>query len=107
MKRPVALAMIAVLAIPLVGCGTFMNFLPVGHGGGNWVGEGRVYGGVRFDIGVVFPPEERRKSERDFEWWMAPLAPVALALWVTDLALSLVADTLTLPITIPASAGRD
>ena len=107
MRRPVALAMSAILVMPLGGCGTFMNFLPMPHGGGGGIGEVRVYGGVRIDVEAVFPPEESRKSEREFSWWMIPLIPVAFALWVTDLSLCLVMDTLALPITIPAAVGRD
>lgn len=78
----------APLLILLAGCATITNFVPI-------MGPPprRVYGGVRLDV------ENLAGGHPD--WWLYPL-------WVIDLPLSAVADTLTLPIVLltPSSDAK-
>jgi hypothetical protein len=94
-------AFLAVLVVvSLSGCGTVCNLA-----GGiiHPESEPRVYGGVVKDLEVIdrsinAPPNSMGGDVR--------LAPFLLALAVGDPILSFVADTLTLPITIPLQARR-
>jgi len=101
LKRFLALLTTA-LAIVLTGCGTALNF----HDGSNslWLKNDeprKVYGGVSLDAqcGSSLLVEAVTEVE-----------PICLAwgAWIlaVDLPLSAVADTLTLPFTIPASIDR-
>ena len=110
MKRLVSVAILAICAIS--GCGTAINLAcPVTAAGH----PAQVYGGVKHDVEVC----QSCKNESMFlsgmgnsSAWFSELAAYLVAL---DVPLSAVADTLTLPITLPtqllaepdASPSRD
>jgi uncharacterized protein YceK len=85
--------LVAVLLVPLSGCGTVMNFLPDNHvfpGSG----EKAVYGGVVYDVTGAGKAEG---------FWETLLVAFLLLI---DLPLSAAMDTVTLPITIPVTLSR-
>jgi len=106
--------LLAALAPAMSGCGTALNFM---HGKGNAPAAWEVYGGVRADTqiasalvgGACHPrfPEGATAGEKSImasdvftcSFFFAGCALV-------DLPLSAVADTLTLPLTIPAAIDR-
>jgi uncharacterized protein YceK len=95
MCRRTITCLAAVAAAALAGCGTTLNL----------DGEPRIYGGVMQDFQVakeklaqVANPSESGKPASSPVW---NLTSSALAL--VDMPLSLLADTLTLPLTIPAA----
>lgn len=91
---------LTLLSATLMGCGTVDNLVPVtpcadGGGGGP---ANFVYGGLRSSVrdgwsGITHPsiPSE---------------VPVGICLLTLDAPASLIADTLTLPITVPAAIDR-
>jgi uncharacterized protein YceK len=83
MKRlPIALAA-ALLALALSGCGTVCNLANE---------DPQPYGGVVADVQFAFTPVERDMKDNG--------AFVFLGLVAADVALSLVGDTITLPLAI-------
>jgi uncharacterized protein YceK len=91
----------AALAVLMSGCGTAANtlwFIP--EEGGK-----RVYGGVQVDANVFQESVRQVSSSEDLPTLARALRDATLT--AVDLPLSAVADTLTLPITIPASVGKD
>jgi uncharacterized protein YceK len=114
--RRVAAWLVVVLTPAAVGCGTFINLIPEHHKYGRPGPRPlKVYGGVQtdFDFGTetmakAFQGEQPRS--------LGPVAKVlgagyiaGMGAWflVVDLPLSAVADTLTLPVTIPAAMKND
>ena len=90
----------------LPGCGTCLNVCPFYSEGNEILAKGwseppkEVYGGVamdaRFGAGLIV------RESLDHLW----AGPVGLVTLAVDLPLSLVGDTLTLPITVPAGIER-
>lgn len=88
-----------------MGCGTVMNVSSPGSPA-FIVGQKKVYGGVRNDAAFGVMALKGVSSNSGDVGGMA--ASIGLALLATaDLPLSAVADTVTLPITIPASLKDD
>jgi uncharacterized protein YceK len=78
-----------------MGCGTIMNFWPkVDSGQREEIGKMRVYGGVRIDAQTF--------SEAAGPWQKL----LTLLILVVEFPLSLVMDTVTLPVTIPVTLSR-
>jgi len=77
-----------VLSASLGGCGTFMNVAPQRCAVHDYP---HVYGGVEFDT-------ESMSRHPD---------PLGILCGVVDLPLSLICDTMTLPITIPAALRHE
>jgi hypothetical protein len=111
-KSPVALVVV-MLALSSGGCGTVCNFVgavtPVG--GEKEVRPPQVYGGVQFDFNVLskwdpskplFNPPPGGGNERDAAFALLVIPALLLA----EGSLTLVGDTLTLPITIPLNMPR-
>ena len=73
--RACCLAVLLLLVVGQVGCGTLNNFL--------WDFPGTPFGGVQTDIG-----------------WMATINPFIMIAAIIDTPFSLVADVLFLPITL-------
>jgi uncharacterized protein YceK len=94
MNRLSSLVLLGLMLTCLGGCGTFLNFADF-HGARPEFGDERIYGGVAIDFLAI--------SEIDGVW-TAIFVPLAMLI---ELPLSLVMDTLTLPITIPTQLGRD
>src|SRR5438309_1306693 len=100
------LGAMSVLLSVMGGCGTVLN-LAVGVETGAVVRaetlglgfETQIYGGVQVDAGAV------HKACKDPEGWFHH--DVLWLLFVLDFPLSFVADTITLPITIPIVLSRD
>jgi len=95
------LGTITALISPLEGCGTVVN-LTIGAGEmfSRVPPRTEVYGGILVDAQAV---------RKGWEWktpdpqWMR----IFSLIWIFDFPLSLVADTLTLPITIPVVLFRE
>lgn len=102
----------AVFAVVLSGCGTVVNCFSV-----NGAAERSIYGGVRQDaangyrhLGEAFAPTPPTLSElpkppnaaRDFAA-KSFCAACGVGMLAVDLPVSAVADTLTLPVTVPAT----
>jgi hypothetical protein len=66
---------------------------------------GRVYGGVEIDVkcALTEPREIFASSDSSFD---RALMLCTLPLWIADIPLSVVGDTLTLPITLPFTLVR-
>jgi uncharacterized protein YceK len=91
-KRSRVIMLASLLALAANGCGTFCNTLWLSEGEGG----GRIYGGVRVDgelIRACLEDKDDTSGRRALK--------VAVA--VADIPLSIVADTLTLPVTIPTT----
>jgi uncharacterized protein YceK len=95
MRKRAAIFLAAVVFGALSGCGTSLNL----------DGDSRIYGGVAQDLQVV---QERLGEAASPNWpgmpgsstaWNLAVGSLALA----DVPLSLLADTLTLPYTIPTA----
>jgi uncharacterized protein YceK len=94
---------ITTLAPLLTGCGTLMNLRSMETARAlpdSTVPRAAVYGGVKLDAAA---------GRRSFD--AAPNRPaqalVGAYVWGIDLPISVVADTLTLPVTVPASIRRE
>jgi uncharacterized protein YceK len=85
--------LLALLLVPLAGCGTVMNFLPDNHVFPD-SGEKAIYGGVCYDV------KGAGKAEGFWETLVVGF------LLILDLPLSVAMDTVTLPITIPVTLCR-
>jgi uncharacterized protein YceK len=82
MTRAIACGMFA-LTLALTGCGTARNFSK------GWEGRTKPYGGVRIAVDRFRHPG----PEADMG--------TVLLFWTTDVPLSAIGDTLTLPLTLP------
>lgn len=110
MRRRVASGLAAVLVVALGGCGTAVNFASVEDLGA----PKRVYGGVAQDAQWAshFLSEAFEGPPTDDATWCNKLLAGSFAFGCSvctlavDLPLSAAADTLTLPITIPATVMR-
>jgi uncharacterized protein YceK len=80
---------IAISAFALTGCGTVENFTQTEPDGRRPL---EVYGGVTRSVATV-------KEQFASDLVVVPFAP----LYIPDVLLSVIGDTLTLPVTIPAS----
>jgi uncharacterized protein YceK len=85
----------SLLALAANGCGTFCNTLWLSEGEGG----GRIYGGVRVDGELVHGCLEDKDDT-------SGRRALKMAVAVTDIPLSVVADTLTLPVTILTTVMR-
>jgi uncharacterized protein YceK len=95
MGRSLGIAIIAVLVISQAGCGTVMNFSPkVESSQREEIGRMRIYGGVRIDAQTL--------SEAAWPWQKL----LTLLVLTVEFPLSLVMDTVTLPVTIPVTLSR-
>jgi uncharacterized protein YceK len=95
MKRTFGIMIVAIAAISQTGCGTVFNFWPKDeHSTHEEIGQMRVYGGVRMD-GRAF-------SEASWPWQKL----LAILILTVEFPLSLVMDTITLPVTIPVTLSR-
>lgn len=66
---------------------------------GSYGGTKAIYGGVKFDV------------QRGTDWLREsvdepPMALAGLYVWIIDLPISAIGDTVTLPVTIPAAIDR-
>ena len=109
--RLVSLAACGLILFVLGGCATVLNvkgqYVPPPPPGqssikqtGHIEAPKRIYGGVAMDAlfgsGMIV-------NEYDVEWWAVPVGLYTLAI---DMPLSAVGDTLTLPVTVPATYRR-
>jgi uncharacterized protein YceK len=101
MNKKVIGIVFAVLSLSLSGCGTVCNFA---GGVVHPEKEPRVYGGVIRDIEII---SNATTAKPDNPPNMGKAAIVILAVALVDPIVSFVADTLTLPITIPIQLWRD
>jgi uncharacterized protein YceK len=101
-SRLYALAM-SIAICSFSGCGTLWN---MEFSKDRNIGERRVYGGLRIDADLAFvqPIDAVSGSKRDDEKLLNVFAMCVVA--ILDSPLSAIADTLTLPITIPATIKR-
>ena len=129
MKRKKILAVAALIMLNfLSGCGTLMNFRPekgmVSQFREHFPQPKSIYGGVRFwkqeltDHPLTWENFRREKSFpiEDHSWtlvlrgfediWELSSIPLVYFFVGTDLCLSAAGDTLTLPLTIPATINR-
>ena len=94
MRRSIGIAILAIFVISQTGCGTIMNFSPkFDSGQREEIGKMRVYGGVRIDA----------QTFSEASGWQKLLT---LLLLTVEFPLSLVMDTVTLPVTIPVTLSR-
>jgi len=98
-SRLYALAM-SIALCSVSGCGTLWN---MEFSKDRDIGERRVYGGLRIDAQAFVHPIDAI-SKRDDEKLINVFALCVVA--ILDSPLSAIADTLTLPITIPATIKR-
>jgi hypothetical protein len=98
-RTPGVLAAIAVGVSSQAGCGTILNLaLGVEEPGARILSfKTEVYGGLRNDAHAL------KEAIEGFDGW---LASVYYFLFVFDVPLSFVADTITLPITVPLLLSR-
>jgi uncharacterized protein YceK len=95
-RRSFGVALVAVLGFSLSGCGTAMNFMEAGSRGlPESAGHKSIYGGVTIDVDLI-------SSSEGFAETVTALFLAGLI----DLPLSLVMDTVTLPVTIPMTLSR-
>ncbi len=95
-RRSFGVALVAALGISLSGCGTVMNFMEAGSSGlPESAGHKSIYGGVVIDVDLISLADGFAET----------VTAVFLA-GLIDLPLSLVMDTVTLPITIPMTLSR-
>jgi uncharacterized protein YceK len=116
MRRQTAVGLGAVLAFALAGCGTVNNLRPQpkkdkDNPNAEALGGKGIYGGVGLDARVgaamlagAFTTEAQPQESLMVSAMDAP-CKVGVAAWLlaVDLPLSAVADTLTLPVTVPAT----
>ncbi len=110
--RRLALILAPALALGLAGCGTVCNLVSWDDPKYGNVARHEVYGGVTQDaIGAVtsfreaFRPDPQATSLANAANSAGNLS-MAAATVIVDLPLSLVADTLTLPVTVPEAMDR-
>ena len=101
MKKPLIAVVLAIGAVSMSGCGTVCNFA---GGIAHPDVEPRVYGGVLRDIQVIEDAVTCDPTQRKFGDPRAIV--VVLPIAVADPIVSFIADTLTLPITIPLQERR-
>jgi len=95
MRRSLGIAIIAIGVISQMGCGTIMNFSPkVDSGQREEIGKMRIYGGVSIDAQTL--------SEAAWPWQKL----LTILFLTVEFPLSLVMDTVTLPVTIPVTLSR-
>lgn len=95
-RQSFRVALVAALGFWLSGCGTVMNFMEAGSAGlPGSAGHKSIYGGVTIDADLI-------SSSEGFEETATALFLAGLI----DLPLSLVMDTVTLPVTIPMTLSR-
>lgn len=104
----IAICSVIFILLSFFGCGTIGNFTPNRHVGRGEAlnfdkSKNEIYGGVQNDILWV-----HEKYVDDDEPTPILRYPLATLLFLIDLPLSIVGDTITLPITIPAQIrGED
>jgi uncharacterized protein YceK len=117
MRRQAAMGLGALLAFALGGCGTVNNLRPPpkkdkDNPNAAALGTKAVYGGVGLDARVgtellasAFGAERRQAQESLFVAAVDGPCKAGVAAWLlaVDLPLSAVADTLTLPVTVPSA----
>jgi len=95
MRRTLGITFVAIAVISQMGCGTILNFWSSnGHGYREDYGQMEIYGGVSIDAQAL--------SEAQWPWqklW-------GILVLTIEFPLSLVMDTVTLPVTIPVSLSR-
>ncbi|MFQ5733694.1 MAG: YceK/YidQ family lipoprotein [Planctomycetaceae bacterium] len=97
---------VAALSVLACGCGTILNFTDLPTKDHRVIpAPQKIYGGVEVDAiggwGLM-----QTGIEAGFQY--GPVYTLgAIYVWAVDLPLSAVADTLTLPITVPATIERD
>jgi len=95
MKHALRITIVAVALVSQVGCGTVFNFWPRDeHTAHEEIGQMRIYGGVRMDGKAL--------SEQPWPWGKL----LAILILTAEFPLSLVMDTVTLPVTIPVTLSR-
>jgi uncharacterized protein YceK len=95
MKRALAIMISAMLVLSQTGCGTIFNFWPKDeHSSLEGMGKMRIYGGVRMDGEAL--------SEAPWVWQKL----LTILVLTVEFPLSLVMDTVTLPVTIPVTLSR-
>src|SRR5260370_20196949 len=101
-RRLYAVAM-SIALCSVSGCGTLWN---MEFSKDRDIGERRLYGGLRIDAGLAFahPIDAVSASNPDDEKLLNVFAMCVVA--ILDSPLSAIPDTLTLPITIPATIKR-
>ncbi|MBI1311611.1 YceK/YidQ family lipoprotein [bacterium] len=108
MNRIAASLLTSVVFLTLSGCGTIMNVHEFTVGPppeqsafkpGTYGGAKAVYGGVKFD--ARHGTDWLRESVEE-----PPMALAGLYVWIIDLPISAIGDTITLPVTIPAAIDR-
>jgi uncharacterized protein YceK len=100
MKTALIAVVTVIGAVSLSGCGTVCN---LAGGIVHPDNETRVYGGVILDLEVIDAAVSGKKTFGGGPGAVVVLLPLA----VLDPMLSLIADTLTLPFTIPLQAKRN
>jgi uncharacterized protein YceK len=95
MRQGLGILLVTIAATSEMGCGTTLNFWPPGgHGYREDYGQMEIYGGVSIDAQAL--------SEAKWPWeklW-------GILVLTIEFPLSLVMDTVTLPVTIPVSLSR-
>jgi uncharacterized protein YceK len=95
-RRSFGVALVAALGFTLSGCGTVMNFMEAGSSGlPESAGHKSIYGGIVIDIDLISTSE-----------WVGEKLTALFLAGLIDLPLSLVMDTVTLPVTIPMTLSR-
>ena len=95
MKRGLGLTIVATAMICQIGCGTVFNFWPRNeHSTLEGMGKMRIYGGVRMDAQAL--------GEASSPWGKL----LTILVLLVEFPLSLVMDTVTLPVTIPVTLSR-
>jgi hypothetical protein len=102
MRKKVIGIVLAVLSLSLAGCGTVCNFA---GGIAHPDQEPKIYGGFQRDINIIDNAVTNPNS--DYPRATGKGAVVILAIALVDPVVSFVADTLTLPITIPIQYWRE
>src|SRR5271166_5898024 len=116
MRRRTAICLAAVLAFAPTGCGTAINLVGQDRKGDSATpapAAKEVYGGVSLDTHVAAswiaaPFVEEHPPNSALEMTLETVCKTSVGAWVlaVDLPLSVVGDTLTLPVTIPAALQK-
>jgi len=96
MRSVLVVAAAGILLCGLSGCGTILNFT-MGVSERGQPARTEIYGGLQIDAQAVGKAFEGYQP-----WWFNVFA----FLFVFDVPLSLVADTITLPVTLPIALTR-
>src|SRR5260370_727692 len=102
-RRGITLLLLMVALSAATGCGTMMN-LDTSSAAFGMIPTQRVYGGIQSDVELA-DRNFQMASEGGGEG--VARGVVGAYLLLVDLPLSLVGDTLTLPVTIPAAARHE